>query len=299
MRSAYAAVVTVIAIVSLLGNYLLYQRYSSQRPLITVNGQVIHRKDLEDRLDYLYSKNILTQMINSDLVMQEAQKDHVMPTDADVQRAYDQVNRANPTVIVQQQKIDPDLIFFKQGLKAELALTNLRTKDVHLSDQEVQEFYQTHLKQFALPEQTNEILVVAQDQIDAQTAQRMLSNNVSPSVIAETKGLRVAGINTQASGVLPEAIGEQLMNGKPGEIRTAKFGNQYLVAKLQNVSQQQVPSLASIRPEVEMAAKLAKAPSEQQVMAQLLEKANIVANTDKYRDAIPTASGEQTASAGH
>jgi len=295
MRNLYVVLVTIVAIVSLLGNYLLYHRYSSQRPLFTVNGQVIRQKDLDDRLDYMYAVPMLRQMIYTDLVLQEAQKEGVMPTEADIEREYDQINRTSPRLIVDQQKVDPTLALFKQGIRGQLALDNLRTKGVQVSDQEVEAYYQAHRAQFTLPTQASEIIVVAADEISAETAKRLLENNVKPGVIADTKGLRVIGINAQGAGLLPEAVGQQLINAKPGEIREVKYGNQYLIAKVHDISNQGVPSLDQIRPQVEQAVKLAKAPPDQKILNDLVERAHIVADSDKFRDAIPPAPGEQVA----
>lgn len=298
MRNAYAAIVTIVAVVSLIGNFLLYNRYSSQRPLITVNDQVIRRKDLDDRLDYMYSNGILRQMIYSDLVMQAAQKEGVVPTEADVDKAFDQIKRTSPAIISNAEKLDPTLVYFRQALKTNLALNNLRAKDVQVSDQEVEAFYQEHRPQFALPQQTEAILVVASDQVGAQTAQRLLGNNVAPAVIAETRGLRVIGVNAPVSGTMPTAVSQQLLAAKPGQICTIPVGGAYLVGKITKVTPQQIPTLDQIRPQVEMAVRLTKAPPPAKYLEQLRENAKIVANTGKYAAAIPPNPGEQIASAG-
>lgn len=298
MRKAYATIVTIVAVVSLIGNYLLYMRYSSARPLITVNNQVIRRKDLDDRLDYLYSNNILRQMIYTDLIMQAAQKQNVVPTDADVDKALDELKRTSPGVIANNEKLDPKLFYFRQELKANLALNNLRTAGIQVSDQDVENFYQEHRKQFALPQQSEAILVVAPDSVGAQTAQRMLGNGVTPEVIAETRGLRVIGVNAPISGQMPLAISQQLLALKPGQIRTIPIKGGYLIGKVTSVSPQQIPSLDAIRPQVELALKLAKAPPQSKIMSDLVENAKIVADTGKYAPAIPTNPSEQVASAG-
>ena len=298
MRKAYATIITIVAVVSLIGNYLLYMRYSSQRPLITVNNQVIRRKDLDDRLDYLYSNGILRQMIYADLIMQAAEKANVVPTNADVDKAFEQIKRTSPAIIANNLKLDPKLYYFRQDLKANLALNNLRIAGVGVTDQEVQDFYQQHIKQFGLPQQSEAILVVTPDSISAQTAQRLLANNVAPEVIAETRGLRVIGINTPISGQMPLSVSRQLLALKPGQIKTIPIKGGYLVGKITTVSPQQIPSLDSIRPQVELALKLSKAPPQSKIMSNLIENAKIVANTRAYAGAIPPNPGEQMASAG-
>lgn len=299
MRNVYAVLVTIIAIVSLIGNFFLYMRYSSSRPLITVNDQVIRRKDLDDRLDFFYSNNLLRQMIYSDLVMQAARKEGVVPTDAAVNSEIDQLHRTSPEVLSQNQKLDPSLYYFKQDIRANLALDNLRVKGVQLSDQDIESYYQAHQKQFALPQQSEAILVLAPNSVDAQTAQRLLTNGVKPAVIAETRGLRVLGMNAALTGQFPLAISEQLMAIKPGEIKTLPVGRgEYLIAKVASVAPAEVPSLEQIRPQVELQAKLAKAPTQQQVLAKLRDQARIVVNTGKYAPAVPPTHDQQVASAG-
>lgn len=298
MRKAYATIVTIVAVVSLIGNFLLYMKYSSQRPLITVNNQVIRRKDLDDRLDYLYADGILRQMIYADLIMQAAQKANVVPTDADVEKALDQIKRTSPGIIANSQKLDPKLYYFRQELKANLALNNLRTAGIQVTDQEVDAFYQQHRKQFAVPQQSQAILVVAPDSIGAQTAQRLLANGVAPPVIAGTRGLRVIGVNAPISGQMPLRVSEQLLSLRPGSIRTIPLKSGFLVAKITSVSPQGIPSLDAIRPQVELALKLSKAPPQSKIMSDLIENSRIVADTGKYAGAIPPNPNEQVASAG-
>jgi hypothetical protein len=287
MKKTVLPLVVVIAIISIIGNVFAYYRYSSSRPVVTVDGQAITRKQLQDRLDFLYTRQVLTAMIWQKIVVDAAQKANCVPTDSDIQNAMDQLNRANPAIIEAAKRKDGTLSLFKQDLKANLAIRNLRMAGITASSADVQAFYKAHGVMFKLPEQTQTTLVLANNAEDAGTAQRLLQNGVSTAIISQQQGLGVVGLNVRLVRPLPNSIGRAVLAMKPGDVKIIPAGKQFAIVKAKSVSSEGVPPLNSIYDQVKTAYILSKAPSETDELKQLLGNAPLVANEAKYASAIP------------
>ena len=288
MNKVVFGLISFVCVVSLIGNYLLYQRYSSSHPLIGVNNQVIRRKDLDDQLDYLYSRSVLRRMIIEQVVAQAAAQQHVTPSDADVATEITWLKRVNPQAIDQAQVLDPKLVVFKEQVRTQLAVRNLRTQGVMVSNSEVADYYHQHQQDFRLPPQVKGDVALAEDSIAAQAAAQLFRNNDSPDVVAEQNGVKVLGVNTAPMKTLPPGIEQAMMKMKAGEVRSFPAGSlQYLVVHVTQASPTNIPPLASIWPQVEIAAKLAKGPTTQDEMERLMSAAHIDVQTSKYADAVP------------
>ncbi len=288
MNNAVGGLIGFVCVVSLAGNFLLYQRYSTAHPLIDVNNQVIRRKDLDDRLDYLYAKSALRNMIAEDVVDQAATQAKVMPTEADVDQEIARVARANPQVITQAKTLDPSLQIFRESVKTRLALRNLQIQGITVSNSEIADYYAQHRNEFRLPPQVKADLATAQDSIAAQAAAQLMKQNDPPSVIAEQPGVKVLGVTAPPVQKLPPSIEQGMLGMKSNSVKLFPIGSQaYLVVHVTKASPAQLPPLADVRPQVEVAARLAKAPTQQQEMAKLMAASHIDAQTSRYADAIP------------
>ena len=288
MNNLVGGVIGCVCVLSLAGNFLLYQRYSTAHPLIDVNNQVIRRKDLDDRLDYLYAKNALKDMIVEDVVAQAAAQAKVMPTTADVDQEIARLQRADPQVITQAKTLDPSLEIFRESVKTRLALQNLQIQGITLSGSEVSAYYAQHPQAFRLPPQVKADLATAQDSIAAQAAAQLMKQGDSPSVIAEQPGVKVLGVNAPRADKLPPSIEQDMLGMKSNSVKLFPIGSSaYLVIHVTKALPAQLPPLASIRPQVEMAARLAKAPTQQQEMAKLMAASLIDVQSSRYAGAVP------------
>lgn len=282
------AVVTVIALLSTL---LTYLRWAPRRPLVTVGNQVISKYDYQTALDKQAGKTVLTKLVYTDLVLQAAQKAGVMPTDKDVDARIADLSRRNPQVA--QQANDPNNgPGFRNDLRTDLALENLRIHNVTASDAEVQSFYNSHKAAFTLPSQVQTTMVVTQYATDASTAEHLLQQNISPDVIARQPRLRVAGVNgfNINMGALPPAaraqVGKTVLAMKTGDVKTLPVsianGQYFLTFKVKKSDAATTPPLSDIHDQVARQVKLLKADSPQATIAALYQQTQPKFAVEKY-----------------
>ena len=96
MKFLSARLLAVVAVLSLIGNVLLYMRYSTNRPLVTVGNEAITKKQYQDQLEHQGGQAVLSKMVLEKLVTQAATRDGVMATTKDVDDRIASVERRAP-----------------------------------------------------------------------------------------------------------------------------------------------------------------------------------------------------------
>src|SRR5262245_40506221 len=103
----FAKVIIVVILLFSLGlNFILYTKYRNRRAIISINGQGITKKDLDDYLENKAGPQVKRLMVERALVQQEAEKQKVWPTDQEVDEAFNEKKETDPT-FAQQMSGNP------------------------------------------------------------------------------------------------------------------------------------------------------------------------------------------------
>ncbi|MGI4788617.1 MAG: hypothetical protein ACRYFS_07180 [Janthinobacterium lividum] len=288
MKSFSARVLAVIAILSIIVNVLLYFRYSTSRPVVTVGNTVITKKQFLDQLEHDAGQPVLSKLVFSAIVAQAAAKAGVLPTDQDVEDRVQTIRRQAPQVLIPYNQDSVKMAQFRQDLTTNMALENLRIQDVALTPTQIAEYYESHKKDFALPQQILTTTVVTQNAIDAETAIDLLHENDPPDVIGRQPRLHVIGIGGYNPDMqtLPLALKQQIsafvQSSKVGDVKTFHTSGFFLTFRITGNNHEVIPPLPQVRGQVERAARLEFAPSQQAELAKLYHEANPTFSVDKY-----------------
>ncbi len=311
MKSYTVRILSVLLVLSLVTNGLLYLRWSTSRPLVTVGSTVITKKQYQDQLEHDSGQPVLTKLVFTALVSQAAAKSGVIPTDSDVDGRIAAIERQSPQVLTPYQNDPVKMAQFRQDLSTNMALENLRILDVALSPAQITEFYAQHKSDFTLPQQVSTTTVVTQNAVDASTAAALLRENDPPDVIGRQPRLRVVGLGGYQPDLqaLPATVRQQTSDWADhagvGGVKTFQAGTYFLTFRINRRLPAVTPPLGQIRGEVERAARLALAPSQQEELARLYQNTKPSFNSDKYAayfaavDQYPVTAGssKKTASA--
>ena len=264
-------VLITVCVLSLIGNIVQKMNARTNRPVVTVGDQAITKFDYETAQDQASGAPVLRKMVFTDLVRQAAMKAGVMPTQQDVDQRIQDLAARNPQVTAQAQNKD-----YRDGLLTDLALENIRIKDVVATDAEIQSFYDRNKAAFAIPSQVQTTMVVSGRQADVDRATHLLQQDVKPDTIAAQPGLHVVGINGFSIDMsqLPAAVSQQIqktvLSMKAGEIKTIPVNDKlFLTFKVKSARPATVPALSDIRPLVTRQVKLQKAVTPQVELAAL------------------------------
>jgi len=293
MKSFSARILAVVAVLSLIGNALLYMRYSSARPVVTVGGDVITKKQYQDQLEHQAGQQVLSKMVFNKLVAQAAARAGVTPTAQDVDAQIKEIERRSPQLLAPYSQDPAKMAEVREDLQSAIALENLRIKDVAMTPAQVAAFYAKNRAKFALPQQVQATTVVTENAVDAATATDLLRQKTPPDVLARQPRLHVVGANGYNPDMttLPVATRQQVSKfvnaAKVGDIKTfplaaAHQKPTFLTFQVTKSSRETLPPLAQIRTQVERQARLERAPAPQAEMARLYQAAKPTFNSDRY-----------------
>ena len=152
---------------------------------------------------------VLDQLVAKKIVLDEAAKRGVLPTDADVQKRYDlqkrlveaQMPGRSLESLMEAQGATPKLI--KDEMRYQMAETNLVAKEIGISEDEVKKAYESAKGQIGLPERAQLRVVAPQSAGDFGEAQKLLQAKTPFAKVAQqfnSPSLRAS------SGLMPQPI---------------------------------------------------------------------------------------------
>lgn len=268
-----ALLLGAVAAVSVVGNVLMYFRFTPARPLVTVGNHVIHDREYRALVDNAAGQPVLTRLVFSELIQQAAAKADVTPSAAQIDARLAEMQRQGQAPA---GTVSPD---FRTNLALNLALENLRIAEIPASGAEVAAFYRQHAAVFAQPAQASSVLVVTQQEYLAQTAASLLAKGKTPAQMAAEPDMKVDGqdgfrLNLAAlPPVAHQAVVSAALAMRPGQIKILPVGNAFLTIKCLSSHPGSLPALPEVRDRAVRLVKLQKAPTEGAELA-LLYKTN-------------------------
>ncbi len=288
MKAITVPLLSVLLVLSVAANVLLYLRWSTSRPLVTVGSAVITKKQFQDQMEHDQGQTVLTKLVFTSLISQAAGRAGVTPTNADIDGRIAAIQRQQPQALAPYSRDVVKMAQFRQDLGTDMALENLRIHDVALSPAQISDYYNQHKPEFTLPQQTITSTVVTGSAVDAATAASLLRANDPPDVIGRQPRMRVVGVagynpDLQA---LPAGLQKQTsdwaQHAGVGAVHTFQTGTYFLIFRVNKRLPAVVPPLSQIRGEVERSARLTVAPSQPEELARLYQSAKPSFNSDKY-----------------
>ena len=179
----------ILVIFSLAVNGVMYMKLRGRRPIFSVNGQGVTKKDLDDFLENKEGPSVKAEMVRRMLVDQEAKKQNVTPTEAEINEAFETQKEDNWQFAFNVNRSPWTTDETKKDLKMKLAATRLTLKDVPVADSEIKEAYDKQPAVFDTFDKAKGQLAVIADAVNTQqTTQEvitLLSKNppVAPAAI--------------------------------------------------------------------------------------------------------------------
>jgi len=279
-----AAFASAVAVLALLGLFLTSQRFSPLRAIAVVGGQSITKRDYDEALEQKDGGKMLHDLVSDALVRQAADRAGVLPTEGDVAARLALIGQRDPG-LAQAAEAEGSLSLLRDQIQAQMALENLRFHDVSVSDAEVRRYYEAHRANFQQRARASMTLVAADTAAGAEAAAADLHDGIPPDILAEQKGLHVAGQNGYQVnlGTPPgRALSESWKTMRVGQIRTGRLGKQFLVAQMVSVQPAQTIPLQDIKADVTRLARLDKAVSAEAELARLYQANPPAFPVDKY-----------------
>lgn len=282
------SLLAVCLLLSLVGNVLLFFRYSPRRPLVTVGSHVVSRGEYEAVLEQAGGKAALTKIVYAQLVQQAAAQARVEPTGASVDARIKELRQHNPAALA---GIPGDALW--SNVQTEMALENLRVRGLTVSEADVQAFYQAHKTAFARPASVSGPLVVSDSLAQAKRADALLRQGRSGADLARDPQFHVVGQNgfainlAAAPPALQAAVGRVFTALPPGQTATLRVGPRFWIMRAARREDAEQPPLADVHDQIVRLLKLQKAPSEAEELQTLYNAHHPVFDMDHYAADFP------------
>jgi len=168
---------------------VMRHRHEGQKVIAAVNGTPITQDQLFLRLQSAAGQPVMHKMVEEELQLQFAAKKGLPPTDAQVEARYQAIRkdpRFMPALVASGLSLDD----YKRSLRVKLALANVLTDKISVSDAEVQDFYKAQSDpnnpqaQFYRPATMTFRVIATPNQKSALSALRDLNANSPFELVA-------------------------------------------------------------------------------------------------------------------
>jgi foldase protein PrsA len=273
---------------------------SSSGNVASVNGQNISRSDLDRKLEATpAARQVLTQLVQQDLIDQYAKDKHVDISQADVDKRENEIKSRYPAgqfdqILKQQGLTEQDV----QGiLRQNLVVEKAVAPQVHVSDSDVKSYFDKNHALFDKPEQVRarHILVA-----DAKTAQTVLGklksggkwDDVAKQYSTDPSTKDKGGeLGFFGRGQMVPQFQDAAFNAKVGQIVgpvKSPFG--YHIIQVEEKKPAQKATFSNTKDQIHQ--QLVQQQEQMQIPAflqQLRSQAKIDVYDDRFKDVIPPA----------
>jgi parvulin-like peptidyl-prolyl isomerase len=223
---------------SALSAFVVRQRYHAQAVVVSVNGTLINKDYLFSRLQTVSGNAVMHQIINEEILLQYAHQQHLDPTEAQVNAEWQQVKtRAGAAQAIAASSPEE----MKRVIRLQLIQTNLLSRHVTVTPEEVQAFYRAQTDkrnpnaQFYTPETATIAVIQTPTEAAARAALHDLTAGVAFDIVARKYS---KDPSRQNGGLLPPIRRGQVRKEHPdlaAAIFDMKIGQQIGPIKLANV----------------------------------------------------------------
>lgn len=267
-----------------------------------VNGETISTKAFLDRLEQEAGAQVLRQLIAEQLVLQGAREKGFLPDDKAVDAELTRIagefggREALQGVLRQRGMTLDDL---RHQVRVNLALRNLQTEGVTVTDKEVRDYFESNKDRYATPARVDLAQITTKTEEEARSVIAALDKGTSFEELARERSTdRVSG---EQGGRLGWVTREQL----PAAVATAAFAldagehtkdpvrvdGGYAVLLVRAKREEEPASFEAVREQVREELLARKAKPVEELVSGLQEQAEIVILREPYRSAAGGGSG--------
>lgn len=279
--------------VALVALMILSWIYGRGNTVATVNGKVISKQQFYKALEEQNGSQILGQLILKALVEQQAKQEGVKVSNEEL----------NEEIMAVQQKFQNEYQFqlalmqygmtleqFREETRYNLLLEKLRTKDIIVSDKEVQDYYEENKEYYTVPVQYRLSHIIVSEEDVAKDILSQLEKGQDFATLAKAKTEDAEGKDNggdlgyfEEDG-LPKVFKDEVLKlnvGQNTDVIKSQYG--YHIVQLTEKLDAKQLAFDEVKSHVERLVKLEKAVSESDYIRQLREKSKITIIDKSYK----------------
>lgn len=289
-----------------------------QRMAVKVNGEVVSQQQFyqecvnfenQGTLSPPVGLYVVNQVIQRELMTQEARRLNLQPTEAEVNAQLDNLRKqmtTNGQSLDQRLKqIGMPLDALKNEIRLGVMQQKLATQGVTVTDKDLEQFYNQNKPspQFTTPEQVDAQQITVASEAAAKEVKQTLDKNADFRLVAHTKSIdqykdQGGTLPTLQRGyplppgVNPVVAAEAFKTPAGQTAGPLKVGNQWVILKIASKKPQITKTLAEVKDEIRQQLLMQKAQQGgqaakfQQRMMELQKNADIQVGLDQFKQPV-------------
>ncbi len=238
----------VVLVISLILNAILWARYRNQRMIMTVNGQSVTKRNMDDYLEQQFGPTYKAMIVQRMLIDQEAQKQGVSPSDTEVDEEFNNkreldwqfANRIALSPMVAAES--------KNEIRQQLEQQRLLAKDITVTDEEIKDEYNTHPALYDTPAKATSLVAAVLNDAHTEEIRQMMARNdppVNPAAVMQQFPREVVFIGDSNRFTFVQPYGSDMNRDiftmEPNEVKVilpgdlAQQGARRLIVRLQSI----------------------------------------------------------------
>jgi foldase protein PrsA len=262
---------------------------SSTQVVATIGDKTITRKDLEQQLMQKHGRELLTQMVDHEVIRLEGKARGMNVEESEIQKELKRMQQGYDSEAQFYDSMKEQLGMSPEALKADvndkLLLEKIATAAVVISDEQIEAYIQSHADEFKSKVQLRLLQIVVSSKEQAAKVAADLGKGLDFEEVAKERSLDDA---TRSSGgdlgwveegdpFLPVPVMKAAGQLKVGEVsKPIEVNGQLYIMKLKDRKEDPKMNKDSIRDTVRKEMALREAPPLKEVMKTLREKWKVV-----------------------
>ena len=177
------AVVAALAVVAIV--WVVVTRATA---VAIVNGQRITRREFVNRLEQVTGEQVLSDLINEQLIEQAAKKAKITVTSAEVEaemeKLREQIGPSFESVLAQYGMTTEDL---RKNMELNLLVFKVSTKDITVTDEALMAFFEENKSDYDQPEMVRASHILVEDEEKAKEIQSKLAEGADFAELARNE----------------------------------------------------------------------------------------------------------------
>ena len=262
-----------------------------------VNGQRITRRAFVDRLEQVTGEQVLSDLINEQLIGQAAKKAKITVTsaevDAEMEKLREQIGPSFDSVLAQYGMTVEDL---QKNMELNLLVFKVSTKDVTVSEDALMSFFEEHKSDYDQPEMVKASHILVETEEKAKEIKKKLAEGADFAELARSESTdpmsaaEGGDLGFFARGRMVAEFEKAAFAMSPGQTSApvkSEYG--YHIIRVTDRKDAHEATFDDVKDDIERTIKGNQAKSAQALASELRLEADVTITDSKYRDLATSA----------
>ena len=286
------AVVAALAVVA-----IVWVVVTNATAVAIVNGQRITRRAFVNRLEQVTGEQVLSDLINEQLIGQAAKKAKVTVTSAEVEaemeKLREQIGPSFDSVLAQYGMTVEDL---RKNMELNLLVFKVSTKDVTVSEDALMSFFEEHKSDYDQPEMVKASHILVETEEKAKEIKKKLAEGADFAELARSESTdpmsaaEGGDLGFFARGRMVAEFEKAAFAMSPGQTSApvkSEYG--YHIIRVTDRKDAHEATFDDVKDDIERTIKGNQAKSAQALASELRLEADVTITDSKYRDLATSA----------